>query len=109
MSNEIIPEVMVIASAIRQAFEMDANPGNTVHGAQNPAQLHLNGFFDIQGAARRAWAAISEHQEAKRQAQQKANLEAAAKLAAAANTGSVGTAADSTILTQNQNAEKLLA
>ena len=40
-------EDIEISRAIRQGFERDANPGNTVNGSQNPFQLLLQGQFDL--------------------------------------------------------------
>lgn len=59
--GEIIPEVLVLASAFRQAFEMDANPGNTVQSSQNPTQIHLSGFFNFERAALAAYRRLQEH------------------------------------------------
>lgn len=60
----IRPEIMVIASAIRQAFESDANPGNTVQTSSNPAQTHLNGFFALDKAAANVWDRLKNHLDA---------------------------------------------
>jgi hypothetical protein len=40
-------EDIEISRAIRQGFERDANPGNTVNGSSNPFQLLLQGQFDL--------------------------------------------------------------
>jgi len=40
-------EDIEISRAIRQGFERDANPGNTVNGSNNPFQLILQGHFDL--------------------------------------------------------------
>lgn len=79
--SEIVPEHLVIAGAIRQAFEMDANPGNTVQSSQNPAQVHLNGFFAIEKAAANVWARLQDYLKSK-EAAIRAEFEKLAKEAA---------------------------
>lgn len=62
MSDPVKPEILVMKSAIQQAFEMEPNPGNTVQTSQNPGLVHLNGFFNLQRAAAAAYGAIIEYQ-----------------------------------------------
>lgn len=65
MTNTIVPQVLILTSALRQGFEMDGNPGNAVQGSsQNPGQVHLNGFFSIEKIAARAWEALQQYYEA---------------------------------------------
>lgn len=66
---------VAVSTAIRQALETDANPGNTVQSPSgNPAQIHLNGFFDVLKIARNAISAYKAHL-----AHEASVLEAAAK------------------------------
>lgn len=52
--NKMIQVVAHVSAAIRQAVESDTNPGNTVHGTQNPGQIHLQGLFDVAKIAKSA-------------------------------------------------------
>jgi hypothetical protein len=45
-------EEMVVVSAIRQSFEMNAGPGSSVNANPNPFFIGLNGQFDLLRAAR---------------------------------------------------------
>jgi len=71
MSNFISKEVQVIASAIKQAFESEPVPGNSVNQTDNPMQVGLIGRFNVFAAAEKVWAQLQAHF-----ASEKAKLEA---------------------------------
>jgi hypothetical protein len=68
MTNFISKEVQVIASAFRQALEMEPNPGNSVNATDNPHQVALIGRFSIYKAAERVWEMLKQHLEAEQKA-----------------------------------------
>jgi hypothetical protein len=79
MSGFISKEVQVIASAFRQALEMEPNPGNSVNATDNPHQVALIGRFSIYKAAERVWEMLKQHLEAEQKALEAKIKEAIAK------------------------------
>ncbi len=67
----ISKEVQVIYSAIKQAFESESVPGNSVNQTDNPSQMGLIGRFNLHSAASKVWDAIEAHLDAERVALEK--------------------------------------
>jgi hypothetical protein len=59
--NIISKEVQLIAGAIKQAFEMEPNPGNSVNQTDNPHQVALIGRYNLYKAAEGVWERIKAH------------------------------------------------
>ena len=76
MSEFISREVQLIAGAIKQAFETESVPGNSVNATDNPMQVGLIGRFNVHRAAEQVWTRIKAHLIAEELAA-KARLDAA--------------------------------
>lgn len=79
MSEFISREVQLIAGAIKQAFETESVPGNSVNATDNPMQVGLIGRFNVHRAAELVWGKIKAHLAAEEAAAKKRIEEALAK------------------------------
>lgn len=89
MAEFISREVQLIAGAIKQAFETESVPGNSVNATDNPMQVGLIGRFNVHRAAEMVWQRVKAHLVSEAEIEAKRLAEALAKVDSAMPTGAV--------------------
>jgi hypothetical protein len=89
MAEFISREVQLIAGAIKQAFETESVPGNSVNATDNPMQVGLIGRFNVHRAAEMVWGKVKLHLAAEAEAEAKRIAESIAKATPKATTKAI--------------------